>query len=118
MLDQFQTVLTVVSLLLAVAVVVYVALDRRPDRPLVGGLALLEVLLVVHLVLAVNALVSEDPAISLATYVGYLLATVVLLPLATFWAIGEPSRGGTAVLLVGLIVVPFLVLRLHQIWAP
>jgi hypothetical protein len=32
------------------------------------------------------------------------------------WSQAERSRGGLAVLLVALVVVPFLILRLHQVW--
>ena len=33
------------------------------------------------------------------------------------WALGEPSRAGTAVLIIAVAVVAFLELRLDQIWS-
>lgn len=114
MIEPLQTVLIVAALVLALVTGVYVALDRSPDRVLVGLLALLEVGLVVQAVIGIAQLIggSGDPGI---TFVGYLLAVLVILPLGVLWALGERSRGSTAVLIVALLTVAFLVLRLVQI---
>ena len=40
---------------------------------------------------------------------------LVILPLGVLWSLGERSRGSTAVLIVALLTVAFLVLRLVQI---
>jgi hypothetical protein len=50
-------------------------------------------------------------------FVLYLLALVALIPVALWWMRGEVSRGASAVLLVVMLVVPFLVVRAQQIWA-
>ena len=61
--------------------------------------------------------VPDAPAgVSVATYVGYLVASLVVLPLAVGWSWAERSRGGTATILVGLVVVPYLFVRLYQVW--
>lgn len=114
MIEPLQTVLIVAALVLALVTGVYVALDRSPDRVLVGLLALLEVGLVVQAVIGIAQLIggSGDPGI---TFIGYLLAVLVILPLGVLWALGERSRGSTAVLIVALLTVAFLVLRLVQI---
>ena len=116
MIDPLQTVLIVASLVLALVTGVYVALDRSPDRVLVALLALLEAGLVVQAVVGIAQLIggSGDPGI---TFVGYLLAVLVILPLGLLWSLGERSRGATAVLIVALLTVAFLVLRLVQIHA-
>ena len=116
MIDPLQTVLIVASLVLALVTGVYVALDRSPDRVLVALLALLEAGLVVQAVVGIAQLIggSGDPGV---TYVGYLLAVLVILPLGLLWSLGERSRGATAVLIVALLTVAFLVLRLVQIHA-
>ena len=49
---------------------------------------------------------------------GYLLGALLFLPLATLWALGERTRGGTAVLVVAGLVLPVLVLRIQQVWTP
>ncbi|MCH1867881.1 hypothetical protein [Nocardioides sp. CFH 31398] len=112
--------LTVVALSLAVAVLagVYLVPDRRPDRWLLGLTWLLEVVLVVQLVVGIALLVTESPDISVATFVGYLVGCLLLPPVAAWWARGEPSRSGTAVLVVLGVTVPFLVLRMQQVWDP
>jgi hypothetical protein len=113
-IEPLQTVLIVAALVLALVTGVYVALDRSPDRVLVALLALLEVGLVVQAVIGIAQLIggSGDPGI---TFVGYLLAVLVILPLGVLWSLGERSRGSTAVLIVALLTVAFLVLRLVQI---
>ena len=116
MIEPLQTVLIVAALVLALVTGVYVALDRSPDRVLVALLALLEVGLVVQAVIGIAQLIggSGDPGI---TFVGYLLAVLVILPLGVLWSLGERSRGSTAVLIVALLTVAVLVLRLVQIHA-
>ena len=116
MIDPLQTILIVAALVLALVTGVYVALDRSPDRLLVALLALLEAGLVVQAVIGIAQLVggSGDPGV---TFVGYLLAVLVVLPLGLLWSLGERSRGATSVLIVALVTVAFLVLRLVQIHA-
>ena len=36
--------------------------------------------------------------------------------MGTLWALAEPTRSGTAVLVLATLLVPFLILRLDQIW--
>lgn len=112
--------LTVVVLSLAVAALAgaYLVPDRRPDRWLLGLTWLLEAALALQLVVGVVLLVTESPDIAVATYLGYLVGCLVLPPVAVWWARGEPSRSGTAVLVVLGVVIPFLVLRLQQVWEP
>jgi hypothetical protein len=115
-IEPLQTALIVGSLVLALVTGVYVALDRSPDRVLVVLLGILEVGLIVQAVVGIAQLLggSDDPGI---TFVGYLLAVLVVLPLGLLWSLGERSRGATAVLIVALLTVAFLVLRLVQIHA-
>jgi hypothetical protein len=115
-IDPLQTILIVAAIVLALVTGVYVALDRSPDRVLVALLAILELGLVVQAVVGIAQLVggSGDPGV---TFVGYLLAVLVVLPLGLLWSLGERSRGATAVLIVALVTVAFLVLRLVQIHA-
>jgi hypothetical protein len=102
----------------AVWLVVLLVRDRLPGRALLNVLAAVEALLVVHLVIGVVRALADAPA-GLATweYVGYLLGAVLLVPAGVVWSSGERTRGGTGVLLVAVLVVPFMFLRLHDIWA-
>jgi hypothetical protein len=53
-----------------------------------------------------------------ATTVGYLLAILVLIPLAWFWANSERTRWSGVVLAVAALSVLSMTLRLIQLWTP
>lgn len=116
MIDPLQTIVIVASLLLAVLSGVYVALDRSPDKVMIALLAVLEVGLLVQAVIGIGQVVGGGDDLGV-TFVGYLVAAVVVLPLGLLWSLGERSRGATAVLLVALLTVAFLVLRVVQLHA-
>ena len=116
MIEPFQITLLVASLLLAAVTAAYVALDRRPDKVLVGGLALLELAFVAQLVIGVVQLFADDRSTSPVVFVGYLIGILLILPAGVLWSIAEPTRSGTAVLIIACLTVAFLVLRLQQLW--
>lgn len=117
--DPLQLAVVVASLAVAALAGFYVWRHRRPD-PLLGlPLWVVELLLVAQLVVGlVQAVRGVPDGVSVATFVGYLLGLVALIPVGIWWARGEPSRAGTGVLLVVLLVIPVLVVRLEQIWDP
>jgi hypothetical protein len=112
-----QIVLTALVVVLAVWLVVLIALGRQPNDWLYGVLAVLEVGLVVQLVIGLVMLGGEHAGVNVAAYLGYLIGSLVILPVAFLWSLGERSRAGTGVLLVAVIVIPVLFLRLHQLWS-
>lgn len=114
---QLQIVLASLCGLAAILVVVQIIRDRLVNKPILGLLVLIEVGLVAQLVLGIVMVVDDSEGVSVPTYLGYLLGCLVVLPLAAGWSWAERTRGGTAVLLAGLFVVPFLLLRLHDIWS-
>lgn len=116
MLDPLTWTLAGLSLLLAALAGAYVARDRLTDRWLLVPAAVLELGLLAQLVVGVVRLAGTDRDVSGATFVGYLVGLLLILPAAAFWARGEPSRAGTAVWVVAGLVVPFLLLRLDTIW--
>jgi len=116
-MTQLHIVLSVLCLLLAVVLVVLIVRDRRPGAVSYGLLALLELGLVAQLVLGLLRVLDDHEGVSVGTYVGYLVGALVILPLAAGWARAERTRSGTAVLLVGVVVLPVLFVRLHDIWA-
>ncbi|WP_157720293.1 hypothetical protein [Friedmanniella luteola] len=54
--------------------------------------------------------------VEMATTVGYLLAILVLIPLAWFWANTERTRWSGVVLAVAALSVLAMTLRLVQLW--
>lgn len=116
MIDPLQTVLIAASLLLTAVTLGYVALDRPVDNVLVGGAAVVEVGLLVQAAIGVvQAFGGRD--IDTVSFVGYLVATLMVLPAGVLWSLGERSRGGTAALAAAAFTTAFLVLRLTQIWS-
>jgi hypothetical protein len=109
----------VVGALCAVTFVVVVVqiVRNRPSSNAVDLLFLLiELGLLVQLVVGIVRATDAPAGVSVPTYVGYLIGSLLVPPAAWIWSQAERSRGGLAVLLVALLLVPFLFLRLHQIW--
>jgi len=90
--------------------------NKPPSGPLLTGLAVVEVLLVVQTVIAIVLLIGGDRPQSMATFIGYLIGVLVVLPVGTLWALAERSRSSTAVLGVACVTVPVLVLRMYEVW--
>src|SRR4051812_10827226 len=113
-----QIALTALCLLVVLWLVVLLVLDRTPDRSLLTLLAVVEVGLLVHLVLGIVHVASDAPeGISTGEYIGYLIGAALFVPVGVVWSSGERSRGGTGVLLLAVLLVPFMFVRLADIWA-
>src|SRR5690606_31852853 len=89
--------------------------DRPYGRAVLVLAALVEVVLLVHLVLGAVRL-AGDTEVSAFTYAGYLVGVLLVLPAAVWWAAAERTRAGTAVMLIAALLVPFLLVRTHDIW--
>lgn len=128
-MTTLQIVLAALCGLIAIQLVVLMVRDRLPGRVTYALLALLELGLVVQLVLGLAMVFDDHRGVSVATYVGYLVGVLVIVPLAAGWSWAEAhspgseatdrksTRSGTGVLLVGVVVLPVLFVRLHDIWA-
>jgi len=116
-MTTLQIVLGAVCLVTAVWLVVLIVLDRLPGDLLYGVLALLEIGLVVQLVLGLVQVAGDHGDLNVAAYVGYLVGSLLVLPIAFVWSVGERTRSGTGVLLVGVLAVAFLFVRLDQLWS-
>ncbi|MGY2874117.1 hypothetical protein ACVW00_001307 [Marmoricola sp. URHA0025 HA25] len=116
-MEQLQIALSILSALALVQLVVLIVRDRLPGRATYAMLVLLELGLLAQLVVGVSMVLDDHRGVSVFTYVAYLAGSLVILPLAAGWSWAERTRNGTAVLLVGVLVVPVLFVRLHDIWS-
>jgi len=104
-------------LVAAIFLVVLLARDRTPGKRLLDLLLGVEALLVLNLVLGIVHVVRDGHDVSVAEYIGYLVGAVLILPVGVVWSSGEQTRGGTGVLLLAVLLVPFMFVRLAAIWA-
>jgi len=104
------------SVVAMVMVLVHLVRDETAGDPTFVALAVLEVALLVQAVLGCVALAGTDRDVSAATFLGYLLAVPLALPIGAFWSLAERSRAGTAVLLVALLTVLAVEVRLWSVW--
>jgi len=116
-MTNLQIGLSILCGVLVAVLAVLIVRDRRPGVVTYTLLALVEVGLVAQLVIGLSRVFDDHRGVSVATYVGYLVGALLILPLAAGWAWAERTRSGTGVLLVGVVVVPVLFLRLHDIWS-
>ena len=114
--------LTVVLLALALAwalwCLVSAAVGQAPTvRHRIGLLVLEGVALVVALVMIVGVIVEGGrSAGDVLEIVGYLVATLVVLPIGAALAHGERTRYGSVVLAIAGVTLAVLALRTGQVW--
>jgi hypothetical protein len=108
--------LVALSLAATVFALVLAGLDRRINWWLLGLLGVIEVALLAQLVVGIVQLVGTDRDVSGPFFVGYLIGSLLILPIGALWALAESSRWGAGALAIACIVIPVLELRLHDIW--
>ena len=122
MIEVLAAVLTYVALAAAVWAAVLVVANKPIELRewhglwLYCGLVLLELGLLAQLVAGIVKLSTDDRAVETATFIGYLVTTVLVLPIAGFWALLERTRWGPVVMVVGCLTIPVLIVRLGQVW--
>jgi hypothetical protein len=94
-----------------------VLLKNKADRALFWTIAVTEGVVALQAVIGFVMMFTSDRDIHRLTFGSYLVGLLFLLPLGTWWSLGDRSRGGTAVLLVAVLTLAAMVLRLSQIWA-
>lgn len=123
MVEVLAAVLTYVALAGAVWAAVLVIAGKPVQLREWHGLWLyllliaLEVGLLAQVVVGIVKLSTEDRQVETFAFLGYLITPLLVLPLAAFWALVERTRWGPAVMVVGCLTVPILILRLNQVWA-
>lgn len=116
MIDVATSVLAAAAGLAVLWLVILLIRDAAVDNLAFWILAVVEAGLVVLTVAGIIGLVRTDRDVSGPTFVAYLIATPLILPAALAWGIAERNRSGTAVVLVGAVAIPVLMLRIHTIW--
>ncbi len=117
MVDALATSLIVGMLVLAGLGLVLTALNRRVGRPLLAAAALGEAGMLVQVVWAVVRLASGGrPDGGMAIFIGYLAGSLLILPVAAAWGLGERSRWGPAVVAAGFLVTAVVIVRMQQVW--
>ncbi len=106
----------VLAVLTALLAVVDIVRDRDPGWFTTGGLAALDVALLVQVVVGVVRLGQTDRDVNGLTFSAYLVGAVLIPPVAFVWAATERTRWGTAVIIVGALAVIAVEFRLDQIW--
>ena len=90
---------------------------RRPSDLSVGGLALVELLLVVQIVIAIIApFAGNPPTGSLLEFWVYLVSAALIPPAAVAWALLERSRWSTVIMGIGALSVAVMVWQMQVIW--
>jgi len=112
--------LAVLSAALAVALAGWAGWRATKDLPVIwrqlqAG-AVVEAVLAVQAVVAVVMAVTRGAPSDAATFWGYLVTTLIILPVAAAWSFAERTRWSSVVLLVAALTVAFLQLRLVQVW--
>lgn len=92
------------------------ALDKPPGKAQLLFAAGVWVLTVVQSGIGLVRLAAGYRPVEMATTVGYLLAILVLIPLAWFWANSERTRWSGVVLAVAALSVLAMTVRLVQLW--
>ncbi|WP_248958878.1 hypothetical protein [Sphaerisporangium perillae] len=116
MIGPLATALIIGALVLAVLCVIVAIRDRPMGVVLLAGLGVLELALLAQAVIGIVKVIGGEGSGETATFVGYLLGSIVIPPVAAFWALGERTRWGPAVAAVACFAIPVMVGRLLQIW--
>jgi hypothetical protein len=90
--------------------------DRPPGRGDLVAMVGLELLLLVQAADSGRQVAAGARPAEPATFVGYLVMLVLLPPAAAVLARMEPTRWGSVILAAAALVVPVLMVRLHQVW--
>lgn len=108
---------TVVAALVAGAVGAIAALrPRRAGTVVYLAAAGAESVAVILAGAVVIGLVRGARVDGVATFLGYLLALVLVFPIAVVWAVGDDTRWGGLVLTIAGVSVAVVVLRMQTLW--
>jgi hypothetical protein len=116
-IGPLATAVIVAALVMVACTGLLVLGNRRPGRIVFGVLAAVEVLALAQLGTAVVLLLGgHRPTGSVLEFLGYQLATVLVLPAGVLWSLGERTRWAAGVLAVACLAVAVMTVRMNQLW--
>ena len=117
MIEWFTTAQLVVAVAAGLLAVVLGLAGRKPNDLVLGGAAIVELLLLAQIVVAIAApVVGNTPTGRGLEFWVYLVSAALLPPLAVFWALVERNRWSTVIVGVACLAVAVMVYRMGQIW--
>ncbi|MEJ7702484.1 MAG: hypothetical protein WKF47_01840 [Geodermatophilaceae bacterium] len=116
MLDALANTLIGAALVLAALTSVLSYLRRPTPRPVSLAVLGLAAAVLLQAVIAIVIVIGGDRPADLGTFVGYALASVLVLPAAIAWSRAEPGRWGNGVLAVGCLTLSVMIVRMGQLW--
>ncbi len=116
MFEPLTWALVALSLAAMVFAIVLAARDKRINWTLLAVLGVIEVGLLAQLVVGIVQLAGTDRDVSAPFFLGYLIGSLIVLPVGALWALAESSRWGAGALAVACLVIPIIELRLYEIW--
>jgi hypothetical protein len=108
----------IASLLVSAWCFVAAKRDRWIDWSHLGGLILVEAAVIAQSIVALVRIAGGEHPRQFVTFLGYLVTTLVMLPLVVVLSFMERTRWGSVIAGSGAAVVAVLVLRLQQVWVP
>jgi hypothetical protein len=114
--QSLGTAVIVTALLLGVWALV-TTVRNRPIGPYHwSGLGIVQALVVAEVVVGVVHLAQGAHPHEYATFIGYLIAIFLILPVGMGLAALEPTRWGALIVALAALVVPVLIVRINQLW--
>jgi hypothetical protein len=117
MIEWFTWVQVAVAVIVGFSCVVAGLAGKKPNDATLGGLAVVELLLIAQLVVAIVApFAGNRPTGSALEFWVYLVSALLLPPAAAFWALVERTQWSTVILGVAGLAVAVMTYRMYQIW--
>ena len=117
MIEWFTWAQIILGLIVGLTCIGFAIARQGPNDLMVGGVALIELVLIAQVVVAIVAPnVGNLPTGSLLEFWMYLGTALVIPPAAIVWALIERSRWASLILAVAAMAIAVMVLRMHAIW--
>ena len=116
MINLLAYVVIGISLVVGLGIIGLAVADRRPLTLLAYGLVTVEAAALVQVLVAIVQVVRGERPDEPATFVGYALTSLLVLPAGAVWALSDKSKSGTGAAGVSALVLAVLTVRMLQVW--